>query len=159
MQERGGEFFEGVSRVAEDALRRGADYPRNECFGQKFLASWGIVCRKLRTRKISVMTQTQPASSVSPANGPWWRELNSYHWFVLVVAALGWMFDCLDQQLFTLAKGPAMNALLKHGENPTAYATYATSIFLVGWASGGLLFGVLGDRIGRAKTMVITILM
>jgi MFS family permease len=38
------------------------------------------------------------------------------------------------------------------------YATYATSIFLIGWASGGLFFGVLGDRIGRARTMIYTIL-
>jgi MFS family permease len=40
-----------------------------------------------------------------------------------------------------------------------AYSGYATSIFLMGWASGGLFFGVLGDRIGRARTMLITILL
>ena len=63
----------------------------------------------------------QPTSTTAPANhgqapGPWWRELNRYHWFVLIVAALGWMFDCLDQQLFNLARVPAMRALLKPGE-------------------------------------------
>jgi MFS family permease len=97
---------------------------------------------------------------------PWFRELNRYHWFVLMVAALGWLFDCLDQQLFTLARRPAMMSLL-HGPNggpPTTeqidgYAGYATSIFLLGWASGGILFGVLGDRIGRAKVMIWTILL
>ena len=31
-------------------------------------------------------------------------------------------------------------------------------IFMLGWAIGGLFFGVLGDRIGRAKTMLLTIL-
>src|SRR5207248_10783678 len=36
---------------------------------------------------------------------------------------------------------------------------YATSIFLMGWAMGGLTFGVLGDRWGRAKTMMLTILL
>lgn len=98
-------------------------------------------------------------------NLPWYRELNRYHWFVLVVAALGWMFDCLDQQLFILARQPAMRDLLALDDPATsrpiidAYAGYVTSIFLLGWASGGLLFGVLGDRIGRAKTMLITILM
>ena len=37
--------------------------------------------------------------------------LTSYHWFVLLVAALGWLFDCMDQQLFILARVPAMQAL------------------------------------------------
>jgi hypothetical protein len=44
---------------------------------------------------------------------PWHRELNRYHWFVLIVAALGWLFDCLDQQLFILARQPAMHDLLR----------------------------------------------
>lgn len=105
------------------------------------------------------MTQTPPATS-TPATGPWWRELNRYHWFVLLVCALGWLFDCLDQQLFNLARVPAMRALI---DDPTPgrvaqYGGYATSIFLIGWATGGLTFGVLGDRIGRARTMMWTIL-
>jgi MFS family permease len=84
---------------------------------------------------------------------------------VLIVAALGWLFDCLDQQLFILTRQPAMKDLLQISDPKeladaaNAYAGYATSIFLLGWASGGLFFGVLGDRIGRAKTMMITILL
>ena len=31
-------------------------------------------------------------------------------------------------------------------------------IFMIGWATGGIFFGVLGDRIGRARTMMLTIL-
>jgi MFS family permease len=88
----------------------------------------------------------------------WWRELNRYHWFVLGVAALGWLFDTMDQQLFNLARVPAMRALLRPGEDVALYSGYATAIFLIGWATGGLTFGVLGDRIGRAKTMMWTIL-
>jgi MFS family permease len=84
--------------------------------------------------------------------------MNRYHWFVLIVAALGWLFDCLDQQLFLLARVPAMKSLLNEGQSVGEYSGYATSIFLIGWATGGLLFGVLGDRIGRAKTMMLTIL-
>ena len=34
-----------------------------------------------------------------------------------------------------------------------------TSIFMVGWAFGGFIFGVAGDRIGRARTMFITIML
>lgn len=92
------------------------------------------------------------------ANGPWYRELTRYHWFVFIVAALGWLFDTMDQQLFNLARVPAMKELLESGQDPALYGGYATAIFLIGWASGGLAFGVLGDRIGRAKTMMWTIL-
>ena len=99
-------------------------------------------------------------------NRPWYKELNRYHWFVLTVAALGWLFDTMDQQLFTLARVPAMKELLNIGANPTAlekaqvseYGGYATAIFLIGWASGGLIFGIMGDRFGRAKVMLWTIL-
>jgi MFS family permease len=87
--------------------------------------------------------------------------MTRYHWFVMVVAALGWLFDCLDQQLFVLARPAAMKELLPGAEPDVLnkYGAYATSIFLLGWGAGGLIFGVLGDRIGRAKTMLITILL
>lgn len=108
----------------------------------------------------SSTTSSGPVGSPGngPSSGPWWRELNRYHWFVLIVAALGWLFDTMDQQLFNLARVPAMRALLKPGEDVALYSGYATAIFLIGWATGGLTFGVLGDRIGRAKTMMWTIL-
>lgn len=92
---------------------------------------------------------------------PWYSSMTRYHWFVFIVAALGWLFDCLDQQLFTLARPQAMKELLgvEEGNRLAAeWGGYATSIFILGWATGGLIFGALGDRIGRAKTMVLTIL-
>jgi MFS family permease len=96
--------------------------------------------------------------SPAAAGRAWWRELSGYHWFVLVVAALGWLFDTMDQQLFNLARAPAMKELLDPSQSVAEYGGYATAIFLIGWALGGVAFGILGDRIGRAKTMVLTIL-
>ncbi|MEY3275105.1 MAG: putative niacin/nicotinamide transporter NaiP, partial [Verrucomicrobiota bacterium] len=96
----------------------------------------------------------------------WWRLLSRYQWFVLLVAALGWLLDCMDQQLFVLARAPAMAELLGAGLGRAAtkaevgeYGGYATAVFMIGWASGGLVFGVLGDRWGRAKTMLLTIVL
>ncbi len=100
--------------------------------------------------------------STSPRTG--WAsllDLNGYQWFVFIVAALGWLADCMDQQLFVLARVSAVADLLQLPANHPdvkLYATYATSVFLMGWAIGGLGFGVLGDRWGRVKTMLLTIL-
>src|SRR6266446_9759749 len=96
---------------------------------------------------------TESPSSPKELVGPWWRELNRYHWFVLIVAALGWLFDTMDQQLFTIARRPAMIALVGE-EKATEFSGYATTIFLIGWGTGGIAFGILGDLVGRAKSMV-----
>lgn len=117
----------------------------------------------------------------------WWRLLNRYHWFVFAVAALGWLFDTMDQQLFNIARVPAMQALLEAPQPPTAseagmppsgeqitaynekrkeydnkvseYAGESTAIFLIGWGVGGLFFGILGDLLGRVKALSLTILL
>src|SRR5688572_30342467 len=105
--------------------------------------------------------QTPPATSSIPIadSAPWWKHLNRYHWFVFAMASMAWMFDCLDQQLFILARNFAMESLLPPGMNVGKYGTYATAIFVAGWATGGLIFGAVGDRIGRAKTLTMTVLM
>ena len=85
--------------------------------------------------------------------------MTPYHWFVFAMASLAWLFDCLDQQLFILARPAAMKALLPAGMDPNEYGGYATAIFVAGWATGGLFFGAIGDRIGRARTLTLTVLM
>ncbi|NBX59581.1 MAG: MFS transporter [Opitutaceae bacterium] len=99
-----------------------------------------------------------PTSTSSPAQ-PWWRLLTREHWFVFSVASLAWLFDCLDQQIFNLARDGAMEALIPNKKLATEYGPYTTSIFLVGWAIGGLIFGALGDKYGRAKMLSWTILL
>jgi MFS family permease len=69
----------------------------------------------------------------------------------------------MDQQLFNLARRPAVvdllgGAVVASPRDIAEYSGYATMIFMIGWASGGVFFGILGDRIGRVKTMILTIL-
>ncbi len=190
-----------------------------------------------------------PPSPSPSQTGPWYKELNGYHWFVLVVAALGWLFDCMDQRIFMITRQRAMTELLGYkylggklldvdGKIPEEevprlqleaavakikklgytykdgnlfdpdgkpvegkeleaagkkifnlgykyrepgyvaldgipltpedrkaaeddikwYSALATAIFMIGWATGGLFFGITGDRWGRARTMLLTIL-
>jgi MFS family permease len=100
-------------------------------------------------------------SSPSVSALPWYRTLTREHWFVFTIASLAWMFDCLDQQLFILARDNAIKALSAPGTEPLALkqlSGWAQSVFVAGWALGGLIFGSVGDRIGRAKTLSITVL-
>jgi len=92
----------------------------------------------------------------------WWQGLTSYHWFVFSMASLAWMFDCLDQQIFILVRKDALKFLLPPTMDSSqigAYSGYATSIFMIGWATGGLIFGSVGDWFGRAKTLTLTVLL
>jgi len=91
----------------------------------------------------------------------WTHELNGYHWFVFLVASAAWFFDCLDQRLFSLARIPALSALMPPNTETgvvQATAKEVTAVFLVGWGVGGLIFGALGDRFGRAKMLNVTVL-
>jgi MFS family permease len=92
---------------------------------------------------------------------PWWRQLNGYHWFVFLVASAAWFFDCLDQRLFSLARIPALSSLM--GRPPSdqevqAFGKVVTAWFLIGWGIGGMVFGALGDRYGRAKMLTLTVM-
>ena len=59
------------------------------------------------------MSQTAPIAGYNnQGKYAWYRELTRYHWFVLIVASMGWMFDTMAQQLFNLARKPALTELL-----------------------------------------------
>jgi MFS family permease len=108
---------------------------------------------KLAPNPYSLMENQRPT--------PWYKELSRYHWFVFIVCALGWGLDCFCQQVFSLMRNPALANLMRMDTtNPTViqYGGYATSILLIGWGCGGILFGVMGDKFGRARTMIFTIL-
>jgi len=84
-----------------------------------------------------------------------------YHWLVVIIASAGWLFDCMDQRLFILARESALKELLRNDPAALAqvktYAGYATTSMILGWATGGIIFGMMSDKIGRVKTMVATL--
>jgi MFS transporter, SHS family, sialic acid transporter len=78
----------------------------------------------------------------------------------LVAAVLGWLFDGFEMGLFPLIGGPAINDLLGAGAAPGATDKWfgaIIAVFLVGAATGGVLFGWLGDVIGRVRAMSLSI--
>ncbi len=95
----------------------------------------------------------------------WRYGVTRYQWIVLFVAWLGWVFDSMDATIYALVLHPALHDLLRVQSGGAVsqdaigwYGGIILSIFLIGWAIGGVVFGVLADRFGRTKTLVFTIL-
>jgi SHS family sialic acid transporter-like MFS transporter len=88
---------------------------------------------------------------------------NRGKWMALIAAFLGWMFDGFEIGMFPVVGPSALDELLgpKLLENPTLKGEWfgvIMSVFLVGAATGGVVFGWLGDRIGRVRAMSLSIL-
>ncbi|HAD60269.1 MAG TPA: MFS transporter [Planctomycetaceae bacterium] len=102
-----------------------------------------------------------PENLVPESSLKWYEGITRYQWLVLVVASLGWVFDIFEGQIFVASMNDAMPHLLGVSQDHELVAkwnNYALASFLLGGAFGGILFGMLSDRIGRSKTMIITIL-
>ncbi len=86
-------------------------------------------------------------------------------WMALTAALLGWLFDGAEMGLFSLVGRSAIRDLLGMTTTPTdaekqhvAFLfSVITAMFLVGAATGGVLFGWLGDRIGRVRAMSLSV--
>jgi len=90
-----------------------------------------------------------------------WKQLTRYQWLVLLVAWLGWVFDSMDALIYAQVMTPALKELLGARASPQNIGWYGGiifSIFILGWALGGILFGVLADYLGRSRTLAMTIL-
>src|SRR5436190_8528637 len=108
-------------------------------------------------------------SFMDPANNAARRtflDMNGYQWTVILAAWLGWGFDIFDSILMNYVAPNAVPTLLglqigtPEAQSATLWWTgILTSLLLVGWAVGGIVFGKVADRIGRTKTLLITMLM
>lgn len=101
-------------------------------------------------------------SEVSPAAA----ATNFGAWMALIAALLGWMFDGAEMGIFAMVGRAAIQDLLGFGSQVDADQEkqvgflfgVVLAIFLVGAATGGVLFGWLGDRLGRVRAMSLSVL-
>jgi MFS family permease len=109
-------------------------------------------------------SSSSPAQPVdAPASPPprAAEAITLYHWLVVIFASCGWLFDCMGQRIFVLSREPAMKELLgatASDHKVYVWGTLATTLMMVGWATGGIVFGMISDRYGRVKAMVGTLL-
>jgi MFS family permease len=92
-------------------------------------------------------------------------DMNGYQWAVLFAAWLGWGFDVFDSLLFNFVAPNCIPTLLglkigsPEAKGPTLmWVGWLSSLLLIGWGLGGILFGRICDRIGRTKTLLLTML-
>lgn len=108
------------------------------------------------------MASLVPSAPIDPVGKPMPERVTSYHWIVIILASAGWLFDCMDQRIFALAREPAMREILGPGVSDSLVrncGAWATTVMMLGWATGGIIFGMMSDRLGRVKTMAATLLL
>ncbi|MBX3111010.1 MAG: MFS transporter [Fimbriimonadaceae bacterium] len=105
-------------------------------------------------------------SDTGVANRPGFWGMSRYQWTVLFAAWLGWGFDVFDGLLFNYVAPNCVPTLLgipigtqQAKEQTSLWIGLLTSLLLVGWGVGGILFGRVADRIGRTKALMLTMAM
>ncbi|MDQ6788300.1 MAG: MFS transporter [Acidobacteriota bacterium] len=105
-------------------------------------------------------------NSVSKQSPRTLLDMNAYQWTVIFAAWLGWGFDVFDGLLFNYVAPNCVPTLLglPLGSMEAKVATLQwtgilTSVLLIGWAVGGIIFGKVADKIGRTKTLLLTMLL
>jgi MFS family permease len=91
---------------------------------------------------------------------PWYRSLSREQWRVLIASNLGWTFDGFEIFALFVTVGFALRQLLdvaQHAAIPQ-YAGYILACTVFGWATGGVIGGIIADYIGRKRTMMLAIL-
>ncbi len=105
--------------------------------------------------EVSARSLNEEQSAISQAaSGP-------SQWHALLATWLGGVFDGMDSSIFAIVLFPALSELLgttSHAE-VGLHGSYIIALFMLGWASGAMLFGVAADYFGRARTLTFTIIL
>ncbi|MFO1247255.1 MAG: MFS transporter [Alphaproteobacteria bacterium] len=97
---------------------------------------------------------------VGTSRTAWWKDVTAHQWLVFAIASTAWLFDILEQRIFSLVRIPSLSALmdLPGGDlQVQGTAKVATALMLAGCGIGGLFGGALGDRHGRARLLTWSI--
>ena len=91
---------------------------------------------------------------------PWYRSLSRDQWKALIASNLGWTFDGFEVFALFLTIGFALQQLLmpRNTRHPALCRLRSSPCTVFGWATGGVLGGIMADYIGRKRTMMLTIL-
>jgi len=90
----------------------------------------------------------------------WYSGIDRRLWIILAITSAGWLLDAMDLNFIAVVLQPCFKDLLGAATTPAKMAYYGgliVAVQLVGWGLGGLSLGILGDYIGRARTLALSI--
>src|SRR6187551_794004 len=99
--------------------------------------------------------EARAATTAMSADVPWYRTVTREQWHVLLAAKAGWMLDAMDFMLYAMAVGQ-LRAYFGFND---AVAGLLGTVTLLMSGFGGLIFGYLGDRLGRTRALMGTIIL
>lgn len=106
------------------------------------------------------------SEEIRVTKGPLLLDMTGYQWTVLLAAWLGWGFDVFDGLLFNFVAPNCVPTLLglpigsPEAQRATLHWTgVLSSVLLLTWAIGGILFGKFADALGRTRTLLLTMLL
>jgi len=92
----------------------------------------------------------------------WYQGISRMQWTVLWVSYVGWLLDAMDANLIFVVLSPALTDLLGAATATRAnvgfYGGLVVAAQLIGWGVGGIALGVVGDYLGRARTLALSII-
>jgi MFS family permease len=118
----------------------------------------------LLSQSMERVKESEPSRTCEGAPAPvtHLRQLSRQQWRSGIAAWLGWTFDGLDMHLYTLVAAPfvaeLVGAATTTDQRVGHYGSIVQGGFMLGWALGGAFFGRIGDRLGRARALSLTVL-
>ncbi|MBI3680518.1 MAG: MFS transporter, partial [Acidobacteria bacterium] len=89
-----------------------------------------------------------------PPTSPFFQGLTQPRWLALWAAHLGYLLDAMDVLFYLFA----LQSIRGEFGLTLPQAGLVTSVTMLASAVGGIASGLLADRLGRRKTLILTIL-